>query len=103
MSLPILYSFYFTFFFFHDPAATEIYTLSLHDALPISSWRNGTESSRTWRRRPRKRRGGAHAGLLDQSVSAAGRHVYGYERAQRVQQNLQAEELDHGSHPFVDG
>src|SRR5947208_2746183 len=24
-------------FFFHDPATTEIYTLSLHDALPISS------------------------------------------------------------------
>src|SRR5437868_12664318 len=23
-------------FFFHDPATTEIYTLSLHDALPIS-------------------------------------------------------------------
>src|SRR5690554_7284030 len=23
------------FFFFNDPAATEIYTLSLHDALPI--------------------------------------------------------------------
>src|SRR5690348_17561306 len=25
----------FSFFFFHDPATTEIYTLSLHDALPI--------------------------------------------------------------------
>src|SRR3712207_8672874 len=24
------------FFFFNDPATTEIYTLSLHDALPIS-------------------------------------------------------------------
>src|SRR5204862_3482951 len=24
------------FFFFHDPPTTEIYTLSLHDALPIS-------------------------------------------------------------------
>ena len=23
------------FFFFNDPATTEIYTLSLHDALPI--------------------------------------------------------------------
>src|SRR2546426_1538560 len=35
------------FFFFNDTATTEIYTLSLHDALPISSsedlsppWRN---------------------------------------------------------------
>src|SRR3989449_1298480 len=25
-------------FFFNDTATTEIYTLSLHDALPISSW-----------------------------------------------------------------
>src|SRR6266576_7207514 len=29
------------FFFFNDTATTEIYTLSLHDALPISSSRNG--------------------------------------------------------------
>src|SRR5690349_23204946 len=28
---------YFLFFFFNDPATTEIYTLSLHDALPICS------------------------------------------------------------------
>src|SRR5438874_13748597 len=27
--------FFFLFFFFHNPAPTEIYTLSLHDALPI--------------------------------------------------------------------
>src|SRR2546422_5233689 len=27
---------HFLFFFFNDPATTEIYTLSLHDALPIS-------------------------------------------------------------------
>src|SRR3712207_6869165 len=26
------------FFFFNDTATTEIYTLSLHDALPISAW-----------------------------------------------------------------
>src|SRR5256885_16271172 len=28
----------FFFFFFNDTATTEIYTLSLHDALPISAW-----------------------------------------------------------------
>src|SRR5206468_11912063 len=28
---------YFLFFFFNDPAPPQIYTLSLHDALPISS------------------------------------------------------------------
>src|SRR3989442_5594359 len=35
-----------SFFFFNDTATTEIYTLSLHDALPISSRRRE-------RRRPR--------------------------------------------------
>src|SRR5260221_7306445 len=30
------HSFCFFFFFFNDTATTEIYTLSLHDALPIS-------------------------------------------------------------------
>src|SRR6267143_613072 len=29
--------FFFIFFFFNDTATTEIYTLSLHDALPIST------------------------------------------------------------------
>src|SRR5215213_11825645 len=32
-----LYSFFFFFFFFNDTATTEIYTLSLHDALPTSA------------------------------------------------------------------
>src|SRR3989454_12031571 len=32
----MLTSLYFLFFFFNDTATTEIYTLSLHDALPIS-------------------------------------------------------------------
>src|SRR5438309_6085325 len=31
-----LFSYLSFFFFFNDPATTEIYTLSLHDALPIS-------------------------------------------------------------------
>src|SRR5689334_25192548 len=33
------YSAIFIFFFFNDTATTEIYTLSLHDALPISDRR----------------------------------------------------------------
>src|SRR5215813_8795640 len=32
-----LFFFFFFFFFFNDTATTEIYTLSLHDALPIFS------------------------------------------------------------------
>src|SRR3712207_7956419 len=43
------------FFFFNDTATTEIYTLSLHDALPISaappSWPRSSRSSPG--RRPR--------------------------------------------------
>src|SRR6266700_7806699 len=35
--MPVNSSFVF-FFFFNDTATTEIYTLSLHDALPIWSW-----------------------------------------------------------------
>src|SRR5688572_2565678 len=36
MLLDIHFFFLLPFFFFHDTATTEIYTLSLHDALPIS-------------------------------------------------------------------
>src|SRR5688572_31673685 len=35
----------FFFFFFNDPATTEIYTLSLHDALPIFA-HGGAEATR---------------------------------------------------------
>src|SRR5476649_2984698 len=39
----VLLSYSFVFFFFNDTATTEIYTLSLHDALPISRiWPLGT-------------------------------------------------------------
>src|SRR5476649_1710398 len=34
-----IFTFFFIFFFFNDTATTEIYTLSLHDALPISGRR----------------------------------------------------------------
>src|SRR6266487_7038792 len=37
MTFSSLCFFFFFFFFFNDTATTEIYTLSLHDALPISS------------------------------------------------------------------
>src|SRR5438093_8658199 len=35
-------------FFFNDTAATEIYTLSLHDALPISCSIRCAEPARSW-------------------------------------------------------
>src|SRR6266508_5119795 len=37
-SLVISWTLYFIFFFFNDTAPTAIYTLSLHDALPISPY-----------------------------------------------------------------
>src|SRR5947208_12488760 len=56
----------FFFFFFNDPPTTEIYTLSLHDALPISLLHHGCERDRTpdrGRDRPGRRADGA--GLED--------------------------------------
>src|SRR5258707_6699028 len=56
------------FFFFNDTATTEIYTLSLHDALPILQLRRGIrraghprrrEADRGVRRQRRDLRGGA--------------------------------------------
>src|SRR5256885_9312067 len=53
----------FLFFFFNDTATTEIYTLSLHDALPISRREN----------LPR-RRGLAHARRPQRGAHGGGRH-----------------------------
>src|SRR5256885_3947662 len=41
MFLPLVFV---SFFFFNDTATTEIYTLSLHDALPISTDRRYTDA-----------------------------------------------------------
>src|SRR3712207_4402366 len=56
------------FFFFNDTATTEIYTLSLHDALPISVWQSLTTL--------REHRGDGHnAALLQRGISGVGAHV----------------------------
>src|SRR5690349_24014577 len=59
--MPLVSCFFF-FFFFNDTATTEIYTLSLHDALPICRGRRARSAGdeKTWhecapRRRPRLR------------------------------------------------
>src|SRR5438093_4388492 len=39
----VFFLFFFIFFFFNDTATTEIYTLSLHDALPIT---DGVDASK---------------------------------------------------------
>src|SRR3989442_15140010 len=49
------------FFFFNDTATTEIYTLSLHDALPICSLRDSVAHTPCPRGRGRGTRNGLHA------------------------------------------
>src|SRR2546430_8011117 len=53
----ILFFSFFFFFFFNDTATTEIYTLSLHDALPISDRGHGIEARRLDRRMQRREHG----------------------------------------------
>src|SRR5690348_18167414 len=54
------------FFFFNDPATTEIYTLSLHDALPILARAGGCRRARCGRRgRAVGRAAGGVAGRAD--------------------------------------
>src|SRR2546427_5250512 len=51
-----------SFFFFNDTATTEIYTLSLHDALPIYLWPCGLAGGRN--ERVRQRRSGTELELV---------------------------------------
>src|SRR3989442_4837396 len=64
------------FFFFNDTATTEIYTLSLHDALPISSAEcrpRFSRAQRFWRRRLAHARKAFHASRFPVCVSEAKR------------------------------
>src|SRR2546430_10077100 len=54
------------FFFFNDTATTEIYPLSLHDALPISAW-NDPAAGRAGRSRPPPRRSRPSRGLPERT------------------------------------
>src|SRR3712207_9299067 len=52
---------FFIFFFFNDTATTEIYTLSLHDALPISI---SGSAARSLQRQPSVRLEGSSSRLM---------------------------------------
>src|SRR4051812_50151029 len=76
--LYIVLSFILPLFFFNDTATTEIYTLSLHDALPISasmpSFRSASScaapsSSRMLARETSKRRSEEHTSELQSHVN----------------------------------
>src|ERR1043165_10295007 len=84
------------FFFFNDTATTEIYTLSLHDALPILPPRTNRETQRSVMRpldlrhtscpcaRTRRRRIdlGPLCSVVDRSVAAPYRERNGWQPAQ---------------------
>src|SRR5689334_24967386 len=86
----ILFVFLFlSFFFFNDTATTEIYTLSLHDALPIwgstrplswhSRWKSQVRQFRNSSRarfRPRFRRGDRKSTRLNSSHSSISYAVF---------------------------
>src|SRR5256885_11040883 len=59
------------FFFFNDTATTEIYTLSLHDALPISFMSNETGTI-TWLR---TNRAGGSAAMYACAIGGGGNGV----------------------------
>src|SRR5229473_5563745 len=60
----IIFIFLCFFFFFNDTATTEIYTLSLHDALPISRF-DASPCARDWRLRGGRRGGLARVFCFD--------------------------------------
>src|SRR5256886_3977748 len=75
------------FFFFNDTATTEIYTLSLHDALPISAARSsGSCSSR--RTRTSQQRSAREVERRDRLVASHGREL-----AKKLVQGLAAFEV----------
>src|SRR5580698_11553801 len=78
------------FFFFNDTATTEIYTLSLHDALPISPWRMTTSRSQTARTTERSWRSEEHTSELQSHVNLVCRLLL--EKKKKMTNNLDNDE-----------
>src|SRR2546426_9181787 len=68
-----------SFFFFNDTATTEIYTLSLHDALPISTVQPAVSVSR--------KRVGFHRGTHTHQVPVAVGAVHAPDRGPRSEEH----------------
>src|SRR5690625_6272979 len=82
-----VFSFACLFFFFNDPATTAIYTLSLHDALPISpalSPQPGRAACRRERRHPYAR-GDRKSTRLNSSHVAISYAVFCLKKKKKVQ------------------
>src|SRR5690348_18115496 len=78
-------------FFFNDPATTEIYTLSLHDALPISGQRDQLR---------RRLRHLAAEALQDRGAAAADGGRLLVEEPGRADQDRKSTRLN-SSHPSI--
>src|SRR5258706_16287184 len=88
----------FFFFFFNDTATTEIYTLSLHDALPISSSRApsskpkraaSTSSARCSKRSPRRdRRSEEHTSELQSLTNLVCRLLLEKKKKKQISETL---------------
>src|SRR3712207_8692395 len=61
-----------TVFFFNDTATTEIYTLSLHDALPISAGGTSWPSANAWSDSARRAAAASNSPHASTSGSASG-------------------------------
>src|SRR2546427_9268674 len=70
----VLSFFCFYFFFFNDTATTEIYTLSLHDALPISGVGSCSARSSACGRVSRRTAGGRGPGARGEPCQRRSRH-----------------------------
>src|SRR3712207_53225 len=91
---------FFLFFFFNDTATTEIYTLSLHDALPIYRWEflpAPLASSRLFELAPVEFRG---LRLTDLDVPAA--HNLSEQSSRLAQRRLHVEAGEAGDAIFGD-
>src|SRR5215212_11322773 len=83
----MLRPYFYFFFFFNDPATTEIYTLSLHDALPIYAGRDdrpgaaAARAARLLRLRPAR---AASAAIVAVAAGAAARSGGGRRRLPRL-------------------
>src|SRR3712207_8663730 len=79
----------FSFFFFNDTATTEIYTLSLHDALPISEALHREEVRQATAAR-RHKPGPPRLCLPPQWTRRGGRHLARRDRSEEHTSELQS-------------
>src|SRR2546430_8820907 len=88
---------YILFFFFNDTATTEIYTLSLHDALPICGLRpGGSEHLHDRRHSPMAQGGGVDrkSTRLNSSHSQISYAVFCLKKKKNRRQQVERRQLD---------